>query len=91
MQQVVTFPKGRFDDGVDAGGMSKDELAKRWITKAISENPYAGVAEAFRNYTKNEEKRIVREGEAIFDLPVCKELEAIKRKEKQRRKGIFDS
>lgn len=31
MLQVLTFPKGKYDDGVDAGGMAKDEGLKRWI------------------------------------------------------------
>ena len=30
VRQVCTFPKGKYDDGVDAGGMAKDELLKRW-------------------------------------------------------------
>lgn len=31
--QVCTFPKGKYDDGADAGGMAKDECLKRWSPK----------------------------------------------------------
>jgi len=30
MAQLLAFPKGKFDDGPDAGGMIKDELNRRW-------------------------------------------------------------
>lgn len=33
MTQVLTFPKGKHDDGPDAGGMGKDELNRRWVEK----------------------------------------------------------
>ena len=39
IQQVCTFPKGKYDDGVDAGGMAKDELAKRWYSIEDSGKP----------------------------------------------------
>lgn len=32
MTQLLSFPKGKHDDGPDAGGMIKDELNKRWTT-----------------------------------------------------------
>jgi hypothetical protein len=30
IRQICTFPKGKYDDGVDSCGMGKDELLKRW-------------------------------------------------------------
>lgn len=30
IEQIITFPRGRFKDGPDAAGMVKDELNKRW-------------------------------------------------------------
>ncbi|MFW9971325.1 MAG: hypothetical protein ACFFDF_14120 [Candidatus Odinarchaeota archaeon] len=30
VQQICTFPKGKYDDGADAAGMAKDEALKRW-------------------------------------------------------------
>ena len=30
VNEFTTFPRGRYDDGVDAAGMLKDELNKRW-------------------------------------------------------------
>jgi len=36
-EEIVTFPKARYDDGVDAGGMIKDELSRRYSKVDINE------------------------------------------------------
>lgn len=36
MSQVLSYPRGKHDDGPDAGGMIKDELARRWQPKKRS-------------------------------------------------------
>lgn len=33
MSQILSFPKGKHDDGPDAAGMIKDELNRRWTAK----------------------------------------------------------
>lgn len=87
MQQILTFPKGKHDDGVDSAGMGKDELAKRWLSKIQTSEPYGGVIEAYNNYRK---KQNTYEGkELIFNPVVNSELEGIKNKIQKRRKGIF--
>jgi len=37
VEEVVTFPKARYDDGADAGGMIKDELNRRYSKIDINE------------------------------------------------------
>jgi hypothetical protein len=37
IEEIVTFPKARYDDGVDAGGMIKDELSRRYSRVDINE------------------------------------------------------
>ena len=37
VEEVVTFPKARYNDGVDAGGMIKDELNRRYSRIDIDE------------------------------------------------------
>lgn len=41
MTQLLSFPKGKHDDGPDAAGMIKDELNRRWSKKAKKRNIYA--------------------------------------------------
>lgn len=37
IKELTTFPRARWDDGADAGGMLKDECFKRWSNVGISE------------------------------------------------------
>lgn len=39
IEQLKEFPKGKHDDGPDAGGMIKDELYRRWTPKGFSKIP----------------------------------------------------
>lgn len=38
MAQLLAFPKGKYDDGPDAGGMIKDELNRRWHDVVVKRN-----------------------------------------------------
>ena len=70
--------------------MAKDELAKRWVLKGTSENPYSGVLEAFRNYHKGQQKLDGKSERFVFENPVCKELETVREQNrKYKNRSVF--
>ena len=87
IRQLLTYPKGKFDDGPDAGGMAKDELAKRWHYYGQIVEPYAGVMAAFKSYNEGKYKNKTKD--FVFQPQGSKELEGIKNKIKRKMRGIF--
>ncbi len=89
IRQVLTYPKGKWDDGPDAGGMAKDECAKRWVSFGQITESYMNVAKAFEQFAKARDKRVAKEGEYVFEIQDNKELEDIKARIKKRNKSVF--
>lgn len=80
MAQVLAFPKGKYDDGPDAGGMAKDELNRRWHVHVVRKKQQ-GFMEKIRE--RNIKKRFKQSGE-----PWLAVQEAAFKKQQRERKTI---
>ena len=61
IEELIVFPRGRYDDGADAGGMIKDELKRRFSRSNISE-VHEGLIHEFKEGVKQDfRNRWIRE------------------------------
>ncbi|KKK70300.1 hypothetical protein LCGC14_2925390, partial [marine sediment metagenome] len=61
IEELIVFPRGRYDDGADAGGMIKDELKRRFSRSTVSE-VHEGIIHEFKEGVKQDfRNRWIRE------------------------------